>query len=237
LATHPARTLRVALAAPTGKAAARLRQAMGEAMQGLQAQWAQAGLPGDLAAQVGAARTLHALLGARPDTRKFAFGPARPLALDVLIVDEASMVHLEMMARCWPPPPASLLGDKDQLASGGWHRAGRPCHGRTRPVHLTPLQTDRPGPAAADAARGTALAQKVVMLREQALWRAHRRARHVNRGAGSAPCGTAGAARCVAALAAWRRACSQRCTAAPGAERLPQLSAQARPTPHGRRRV
>ncbi len=70
---------------------------------------------------MGAARTLHSLLGARPDTRAFAHHRGNPLDVDVLIVDEASMVHLEMMAACSTrlPPAATLilLGDKDQLAS------------------------------------------------------------------------------------------------------------------------
>ncbi|WP_308622179.1 AAA family ATPase [Massilia sp. Se16.2.3] len=71
--------------------------------------------------RIGAARTLHSLLGARPDTRAFARHAGNPLDVDVLIVDEASMVHLEMMACLLDalPPQATLilLGDKDQLAS------------------------------------------------------------------------------------------------------------------------
>ena len=113
--------LRVALAAPTGKAAARLKQSIDDALGALQA---QVGADLDLAAlvqRVGAARTLHSLLGARPDTRHFSRNAARPLEVDVLIVDEASMVHLEMMAALLAALPASarlvLLGDKDQLAS------------------------------------------------------------------------------------------------------------------------
>jgi len=70
---------------------------------------------------MGAARTLHSLLGARPDSRAFAHHSGNPLDVDVLIVDEASMVHLEMMASLLDalPPGATLilLGDKDQLAS------------------------------------------------------------------------------------------------------------------------
>lgn len=105
--------LRVALAAPTGKAAARLRQAMVAALQALPA---PAG-----AESLGPARTLHALLGTRPGTRRFVHDAAQPLALDLLFVDEASMVHLEMMAALLQalPPGARLvlLGDRDQLAS------------------------------------------------------------------------------------------------------------------------
>jgi len=66
-------------------------------------------------------RTLHALLGARPDTRRFRHHAGNPLDVDVVIVDEASMVHLEMMAALLEALPHGarlvLLGDKDQLAS------------------------------------------------------------------------------------------------------------------------
>lgn len=113
--------LRIALAAPTGKAAARLRQSIDAALGALQPALAEALPLRDLAGHLGAARTLHSLLGARPDTRRFQFDAAHLLDIDVLIVDEASMVHLEMMAALLEalPPQARviLLGDKDQLAS------------------------------------------------------------------------------------------------------------------------
>ena len=152
-ATAPqTQNLRVALAAPTGKAAARLRQSIDSALQELGARLGsmrsttghessftlrvgagQAGEPAthasasaglDLAAfaqRMGAARTLHALLGARPGTRQFRFNASAPLDVDIVIVDEASMVNLELMAALLQalPPDARLilLGDKDQLAS------------------------------------------------------------------------------------------------------------------------
>jgi exodeoxyribonuclease V alpha subunit len=115
--------LRVSLAAPTGKAAARLKQSIDNALTGLQEQVpADSGLDlNTLIARMGPARTLHSLLGARPDTRQFRHHAANPLDVDVLIVDEASMVHLEMMdALLQALPPTArlvLLGDKDQLAS------------------------------------------------------------------------------------------------------------------------
>ena len=130
---HP---LRVALAAPTGKAAARLKQSIDGSLKALKGQslnvsetadatgTAQSDAPLDLDTliqRIGPARTLHALLGARPDTRMFRHHAANPLDVDVLIVDEASMVHLEMMdALLQALPPTArlvLLGDKDQLAS------------------------------------------------------------------------------------------------------------------------
>jgi len=122
LAMHPSPdTLKVALAAPTGKAAARLRQAIDQSLQDLQARLGNAL---DLAAftqRMGQAKTVHALLGARPDTRQFKHHRTHPLDLDVLIVDETSMVNLELMAALLQALPLTarlvVLGDKDQLAS------------------------------------------------------------------------------------------------------------------------
>jgi exodeoxyribonuclease V alpha subunit len=122
LALHPESSpLRVALAAPTGKAAARLKQSIDDALTRLPVP-VDSGLDlSVLIARMGPARTLHSLLGARPDTRQFRHHAANPLDVDVLIVDEASMVHLEMMdALLQALPPTArlvLLGDKDQLAS------------------------------------------------------------------------------------------------------------------------
>jgi exodeoxyribonuclease V alpha subunit len=110
LQTPLQKPLRIRLAAPTGKAASRL----GESIQSAIAQ-----LP--LALQIerpAAPETLHRLLQFTPDA------PPRelnPLTCDVLVVDEASMIDLEMMARLLAAVPLSarliLLGDKDQLAS------------------------------------------------------------------------------------------------------------------------
>ncbi len=112
---------RIALAAPTGKAAARLKQSIDKALTDLADRVGDALPLRELTGRMGAARTLHSLLGARPDTRSFAHHAGNPLNVDVLIVDEASMVHLEMMACLLDalPPGATLilLGDKDQLAS------------------------------------------------------------------------------------------------------------------------
>jgi exodeoxyribonuclease V alpha subunit len=120
LSPDPA-AMRVALAAPTGKAAARLKQAIDGALGSLAARLGPELPLTDLAARIGSARTLHRLLGARPDTRKFRHHAGEPLPLDVLIVDEASMIHLEMMAALLDALPEHatlvLLGDKDQLAS------------------------------------------------------------------------------------------------------------------------
>lgn len=131
LALHPGPgPLRMALAAPTGKAAARLKQSIEGSLQALQAQVLEAQTDPGVASELdlvtliqrmGPARTLHSLLGAQPDSRLFRHHAGHPLDVDVLIVDEASMVHLEMMDTVLQalPPTARLvlLGDKDQLAS------------------------------------------------------------------------------------------------------------------------
>lgn len=176
LAMHPSPdTLKVALAAPTGKAAARLRQAIDQSLQDLQARLGDAL---DLAAftqRMGQARTVHALLGARPDTRQFKHHRTHPLDLDVLIVDETSMVNLELMAALLQalPPAARLvvLGDKDQLASvEAGAVLGDLCaqaeQPRYRPDTLAYLQRTCGQHLAAQApGHLPALAQQTVMLR------------------------------------------------------------------------
>ncbi len=109
------RDWRIALAAPTGKAAQRLGESIRGALEKL-------ALPAELAARIPAtAQTLHRLLGAQGDTGHFRHDAANPLGLDLLIVDEASMIDLALMAKLLAalPPTARLilLGDKDQLAS------------------------------------------------------------------------------------------------------------------------
>jgi exodeoxyribonuclease V alpha subunit len=107
--------LRIRLAAPTGKAAARLTESIGQQARELPVEErVRAAIPTKV-------ETLHRLLGSRPNTRQFQHHAGNPLALDLLVVDEASMIDLEMMARLLEalPPHARLilLGDKDQLAS------------------------------------------------------------------------------------------------------------------------
>ena len=171
--------LRVALAAPTGKAAARLKQAIDASLQQLQRGVGDAIDLGALIQRVGAARTVHSLLGARPGTRRFAHHAGRPLDVDVVIVDEVSMVHLEMMAALLDAlPPACrliLLGDKDQLASVEAGavlgdlcqdaRAGRYRASTARYLQQTTGET-LPPEFLANAKTSSALAQQTVMLRE-----------------------------------------------------------------------
>lgn len=114
-AVEEGKPLRIRLAAPTGKAAARLSESIGKAVCELpvSAQVREA-IPIDVS-------TLHRLLGSRPDSRNFIHHRDKPLELDVLVVDEASMIDLEMMACLLDALPQQarliLLGDKDQLAS------------------------------------------------------------------------------------------------------------------------
>jgi exodeoxyribonuclease V alpha subunit len=166
---------RIALAAPTGKAAARLKQSIDKALSELADKVGDKLALRELTARMGAARTLHSLLGARPDSRAFAHNRANPLEVDVLIVDEASMVHLEMMASLLDalPPGATLilLGDKDQLASvEAGAVLGDLCHdaqaggydGAT--LEYVQAASGEDIPAQYQGAAG-ALAQQTVMLR------------------------------------------------------------------------
>jgi len=175
-----AQPLRVALAAPTGKAAARLRQSIGAALQGLQQQLGDTLPLAAWAAALAPARTLHSLLGTRPGTRRFVHDAANPLDVDVLFVDEASMVHLEMMATVLDALPASarvvLLGDRDQLASvEAGAVMGDLCAGAHGGVANHPYQpatvewirelTGQDLPPS-NAATSDGLAQQTVFLRE-----------------------------------------------------------------------
>lgn len=107
--------LRIALAAPTGKAAARLHEAVQLQVNELD--------PVDRQRVSGLrATTLHRLLGSRPDTSsRFRHHRGNRLPHDVIVVDETSMVSLTMMARLLesvrPHTRLLLVGDPDQLAS------------------------------------------------------------------------------------------------------------------------
>jgi exodeoxyribonuclease V alpha subunit len=117
-----ARPLRIALAAPTGKAAARMVQAVGETTK-------QRGFPrdGEQARRAVAtieslrASTLHRLLGWTPNSTRFRHHRGNRLPYDVVVVDETSMLSLTMMARLLeavrPSARLVLVGDADQLAS------------------------------------------------------------------------------------------------------------------------
>lgn len=114
-------SVRIALAAPTGKAAARLAQAVAGAKASLANTALPPALEAGLAAIPDEAVTLHRLLGYQPYGNRFSRGAEAPLAADVVLVDEASMVDLRLMAQLFaalaPETRVILLGDKDQLAS------------------------------------------------------------------------------------------------------------------------
>ncbi|MFJ1512169.1 exodeoxyribonuclease V subunit alpha [Cellulosimicrobium funkei] len=114
--TDQGTALRVALAAPTGKAAARLQEAVREVVAGFDdaADRARVGTP--------VATTLHRLLGYRPgSSTRFRHDAHHHLPHDVVVVDETSMVALPLMARLLealrPDARLVLVGDPDQLAS------------------------------------------------------------------------------------------------------------------------
>jgi exodeoxyribonuclease V alpha subunit len=109
------RPLNIILAAPTGKAAARVSESINGAVEKLNVDQAiKQQMPRK-------ASTLHRLLGSHPNSRQYKYNQHNRLVADVVIVDEASMIDLEMMAALLAalPDTASLilLGDKDQLAS------------------------------------------------------------------------------------------------------------------------
>lgn len=114
-AEQKGRSLSIKLAAPTGKAAARLTESVGKALASIPF---EANLKSSIPTE---SSTLHRLLGAIPNSVKFLHDKSNPLRLDVLVVDEASMVDLSMMYSVISalPPHARLilLGDKDQLSS------------------------------------------------------------------------------------------------------------------------
>lgn len=104
---------RIALAAPTGKAAARMDEALAQWWSRLPETARPAGAP--------KATTLHRLLGWRPESRtRFVHDRSQPLPHDVVIVDEASMISVTMMARLLaalrPQARLVLVGDPNQLA-------------------------------------------------------------------------------------------------------------------------
>ena len=113
LTQHP--EARVALAAPSGRAAARLAESMAQAV-------AREALPEVVRRALPTeGRTLHRLLGYFPPTDRFRYTADFPLTEDIVLVDEASMVDVLMMdailSALKPTARLIILGDPDQLAS------------------------------------------------------------------------------------------------------------------------
>ncbi len=105
----------VRLCAPTGKAAARLQDSVRSTVLNMPCSDTIRSLIPETAS------TIHRLLGSRPLAGSFVHNRGNPVAVDLLIVDEASMVPLNLMAKLLEAVPETasviLLGDKDQLAS------------------------------------------------------------------------------------------------------------------------
>ncbi len=128
--------LRIALAAPTGKAAARLSESIRNAKPNI-------ACSDDIKSQIPEqASTIHRLLGMRPGQEQPRFNKEHRLHVDLLVVDEASMIDLPLMARLLAALPEHarliLLGDKDQLASVEAGSIFADICGKDSEAHYTP---------------------------------------------------------------------------------------------------
>jgi len=115
LAILSEKPLLIKLAAPTGKAAQRLAEAIREAKQNMMLDmFVSDAIPNE-------AQTLHRLLGVIPNSIHFRHDAQNPIEADVLLIDEVSMVDLPLMAKLFraikPTTRVILLGDADQLPS------------------------------------------------------------------------------------------------------------------------
>ncbi len=194
--------MRIRLAAPTGKAAARMMESLRQATERF------AALPDAMRARIPQrAMTLHRLLGYGPGG--FRHDGDNPLPLDCLVVDEASMIDLPMMARLLEALPSSarliLLGDRDQLASveAGSVLGDITGHGRGIAYRLAWAQrlaawTESEATALPQDAAAPEISDAVALLRTSHRFRADspigRLARAVNEGDGEEVCALLAAA-------------------------------------------
>jgi len=115
LLEQPGQGRRIALAAPTGKAADRLQKSVVRAVETLPA---EVDVMNDIPRE---ASTLHRLLGIQPRRPQGRYTDGRKLPVDIVVVDEASMVDLSLMCALFdalhPDGRVFLLGDHNQLAS------------------------------------------------------------------------------------------------------------------------
>ncbi|CAD6879686.1 Exodeoxyribonuclease V alpha chain (EC 3.1.11.5) [Methylomonas albis] len=181
--------LNILLAAPTGKAAARVSESIAKALDNLAIDDSiKQAIPRK-------ASTLHRLLGSRHDSRRFLHNRHNPIVADIVIVDEASMIDLEMMASLLEALPINaqliLLGDKDQLASvEAGSVMGDLCRGAEHAAYVAETLAWIAAYAGeqlkATAAPGSAINQQTVMLRHSHRFDAHsgigQLAQAVNRG-------------------------------------------------------
>jgi len=115
LARQSISPLKIALVAPTGKAAMRLTESMTQNLPTLQ-------LSNSVLQQIPQnATTIHRLLGLSPNSTKLGYTYSQDLDLDAIVIDEASMVDLPTLARLLTAIPHNcrviMLGDPDQLSA------------------------------------------------------------------------------------------------------------------------
>ncbi len=106
---------KIALAAPTGKAAARLKESIGNAKKFLDVEKEILGkIPED-------AYTIHRLLGKKENSSAYFYNAENPIPFNMILIDEASMIDIELMSSfidaLLPDTLLIMLGDKDQLSS------------------------------------------------------------------------------------------------------------------------
>lgn len=163
--------LRIMLAAPTGKAASRLSDSINGGIQELNVDDVlKQRIPREV-------KTLHRLLSYRPRGDRFFYNRRRPLPVDLVVVDEASMVDILLMENLIAALPDHarllLIGDHNQLASvdtgfvlGDLTRAAQPDrrHGHAFGAHVYQI-TGTPIPVA-EAAQTPPLRDAVVILQK-----------------------------------------------------------------------
>ena len=107
--------LRIVLTAPTGKAAARIEESIQQAKAGF-------GENNKISESIpSTARTIHRLLGIKPGSAYFKYSSNNPLPVDIAVIDEVSMVDMNLVAKFLKALPSHarliLVGDRNQLAS------------------------------------------------------------------------------------------------------------------------
>ncbi len=112
---YPEKNLRIALAAPTGKAAVRLKESILKTKESLEStDDIRQRIPSDVS-------TIHRLLGTIPGSVTFRYNSENPMPFDLLVVDEASMLDLPLISKLVTALKKDsrliLIGDRDQLAS------------------------------------------------------------------------------------------------------------------------
>ena len=175
---HP-RPPRIALCAPTGKAAARLSESIADKLREI-ASTTTDGFPAGHWPAVAAllpdeVHTVHRLIGTRPLADRPRHHRGNPLDLDIVVVDEASMVGMELMSRLVDALPGDcrlvVLGDKDQLASvEAGAVLGELCHGAefaSYPAELRKHLQTASGETlpSGDEARSDPIDARIAMLR------------------------------------------------------------------------